>query len=90
MQRQMLFCHCISFPLITEYGVNTLQIHIYELEPLLSTKSCGHSKKLKIKQSGFIEPVKFFVNIDVRFVEEDFKRGRISKRYTQDLEGIVD
>ena len=44
----------------------------------------------KIKQRGFIEPVKFFVNIEVRFVEEVFKRCRIRERDSQNLERVVD
>lgn len=29
MQRQILFCRCIAFTPITEYGINTLQAHLW-------------------------------------------------------------
>lgn len=36
-----------------------------------------------------MEPVKFLVNIDVRFVEEVFKRSRIGERDSQHLKRVV-
>ena len=45
---------------------------------------------VKIKQRGFVEPVKFFANIEVRFVEEVFKRCRIRERDSKNLERVVD
>lgn len=38
----------------------------------------------------FIEPVKFLVNIEIRFSEEIFKRRSIGKRDCRNLERIVD
>lgn len=36
-----------------------------------------------------MEPVKFLVNIDVRFVEEVFKRSSIGERDSQHLKRVV-
>lgn len=37
-----------------------------------------------------MEPVKFFVNIEVRFVEEVFERCGVCERDSQNLERVVD
>lgn len=46
---------------------------------LLSSKRCGRSYKLNIKRRGFIDPVKFFVNTEVRFAKKVLKRRRVGE-----------
>lgn len=39
---------------------------------------------------GFVEPVKFFVNIEVIFVEEAFERCGVCERDSQNLKRVGD
>ena len=68
---------------------NQWQINIFPLGILVYSHNfiiLGHScplkvvyvfKSQKIKQRGLIEPFKFFINIDISYFKEVFKRSRI-------------